>query len=228
VPLSRTYNEIREMVETSLLQTKTARDIVRKGMVRAPETSAAAWGAHSMDPWGQYAQVDSGTNSQYGSVIDYLAQPAFEFPRDPERLHSPPFILSLDPGRITRFADWRFVDEVRALVTVTDQGVANSTLDVYIVRDTLWPQGSGANIVEVPFESARPSVPLDEVGLHITDWCPIDWPEGASYAGGVDSSGAVVGPFRPAQLHWIVNNPSESTGTAGIGLCQLQGRQAIA
>jgi hypothetical protein len=209
MPLSKMYREIEEMIRRSLLHTKIARDIVRKSMIRAGgQVELESFGGLSLK--GQYSQVDAGASS-LGSVVAYRAEPEFAFPFDIFPDHDNYVGVSLLRHR----GDWRGIDEVRLLATVTDAGPANSALSIELWRERNWGQPPLTfDPIEVPFVVSSPAVPLDEVGLHVSDWERIDWPPEAN-----SPEGDV-----PALVQWHVNNPSSSTGSLGVGLCQLQAR----
>jgi hypothetical protein len=227
VAVSKTYRAIEEMIGRSLLHTKTARDIVRKSMVTATPASGSVEDLASPNLWGQYSQV---TDAQYGSVVAFPGLEYFPFPVSSTGTPtaSDPEAPSSASSRLRRWADWIAVDEVRLVVSVTEAGASGSTLFLRIWRDTLWGVG-GFAAAQVPFMVSSPEVPLDAVGLHVSEWQQIDWPPEATKPTGFDHAGPVP-PFpfelRPAIVLWWVHNPSLSTNSAGIGLVQLQARTA--
>ena len=226
--LSKTYREIEEMVRRSLLHTKTARDIVRKSMVTATPQQEEAVDLDSPSLWGQYSDVNHAT---WGSVVTYPALEYFPFPSSATGTPSVPNPDAYSGGEthLLRFGDWLGVDEVRLLVTVTEAGGVDSTLYLKIWRDATWGDALLFTPTEVPFTFSSPEVPLDEVGLHVTDWHQIDWPEEATIpvGGGFPPPNDESFPLRPAVAKWWVNNPSSSPNSAGIGLCQLQARSTL-
>ena len=182
---------ILDMIGGAVRETDLARGIARKGLIPVP-FGGESTGAPT-DPWGTYAKVDelgSGTHSQYGSVLEYESEESFEF------------------EGMARYADHLGVDEVMILANVTEVGNAGSSL--YLTIDYDADSGAGIDVEPVPFTSASPTVPLDEVGLHLSSWERIDWP--------VDS---LVDEERPAIIRWWIDNPSEGGGSVGLGLCQL-------
>lgn len=98
------------------------------------------------------------------------------------------YLFPDDTERMSRYAPMR-ASACRLLVTVT--GAAEATLGI---------EGD-----EITF-SAPVSAPLNEVGVHLTDWTPISVSREAPY------------------IRWVVTNPSLATSAYGLGLCQLQVR----
>jgi hypothetical protein len=188
----RTYGEIREMIEGSLLQTKTARQIVRKSMVKPGSVPTDVFSGQFIDLQGQYTKVsDSAEHHQYGSVLPYTASASQQFP--------------LGSGRLSRFGDFRGFVLTRIVVTVTKIAGAGCEMHIGITQDT----GEPPPYPTLGFEGGAPTVPLDETGLHVSDWKRIEWLEDPDVA-------------RPAEANWWLTNPTGQSGEVGIGLAQLQ------
>jgi hypothetical protein len=192
--LRRTYKAIREMIRQSLLETHTARDIVRKSMISPAESSSGVDNVlNGVDLFQQYAFIDrSGANhSQYGAVLSY------------NTTFGPQTFPESSSPQMLRFWDFKDINHLKLLVTVTKVAGANVTLELRLQQDIGNPGPSS-----ISFSGGNPSVPLDSLGLHITDWHEIQFlPE--SLEG------------RPAQCRPFFVAPSASVGTTGIGLIQI-------
>lgn len=225
---SRTHREIRQMIRASLLQTTMARAIFRKGLGLIGGQPSTI----PVDLSGQYAHVDilEGGYSPFGSFVTYGAEiPPWEPATDPKgaptRYQLTDFLFPDGTQRASHKGDWRGIHEVRLLATVTSAGPLNSALYLELWIDTD-PDISGPDPfdpAEIPFSGGSPTIALDEVGLHVTDWHRIDWGEYRP-----------LDPYEldlfddpapwPAQIYMRVSNPDSSTGSVGIGLCQIQVR----
>jgi hypothetical protein len=222
VSFPRTYASVKETIRGTLLQTKMARDIVRKSGIR---TAVAALPAEDPAPpqlKGQFAHVGTETTAEFSVYGRDLAFPAdTEFPFPEPKSGGAAF---LGTSRLRNYSDWIGLEEVRLLATVTLAGPAGSELFIRMWRDTLWGVGGTADfIVEVPFAGGGPIVPLDEVGLHASEWFAIDRPPEATTPA-VPTDTLNPPSRRPAMAEWYVSNPSGFAATGGVGLCQLQAR----
>ena len=180
------------MIHDALLETEMSRAIARKSGVRLSPGLSVDAATPADDLWGQYHKVDQSgrTHSAYGSIVSYTALSDHLFPTNPQT-------------RMSRHGDALGASEARLVVTVTRVGRAGSTLRVTI-------QGAGGT---EGFTTGPPAVPLDSLGLHVTEWKAIAWgtiPPGTTQL--------------EAQTRWRVSNPGAGTGTVGIGICQLQVR----
>lgn len=184
IVFKRWYAEILEMVRNALLL--LARQIVRKSLVR-PNGSALG---STPDLLAQFSEVslDGGLPDPEGYPITYgyisswypLAPVSFGF---------------------SNFMDWTGVREIKMLVTITRASTVDGAHIQYEMYDI--PNGF-LDIVD-----SLPSVPLDEVGAHVTDWMSIPWPS---------SDRAIEG-------YWAVYNPAATEApNFAVGLCQLWGR----
>jgi hypothetical protein len=193
--MRRTYNEIRRMIEQALLQTHTARSVVRKSMIRpGNEAIPGDAGEYPMNLANQYSIV---RDAQFGTIVPYSASGSLQrFPSG--------------AGHFERYGDWDGAESIRFLLTVTKAAGAGVHL-----RIDLWQNmDDGANIQSLTFDGGQFSVPVDTVGLQITDWKSIDWaddPAGNRYA---DSDVYLI-------------NPTGQAGTVGVGLAQVQIRGEI-
>jgi hypothetical protein len=183
----RFYRGIKDMIGGALLETATARAIARKGirtLTPAGEGAAAALGPRLWGQWSVLGEDDSAYR------LDYLAEEEFGFP-----FGSGPgdFI----PGEAKRYGDSRSAGEGRLVVNVLEAGEAGSVLSVRI---------SGGGFIGTP-----PFCPLDEVGLHFSEWVAVDLPPAPT-------------PADSALLYWVVENPASGTGFALLGTCQFQVR----
>jgi hypothetical protein len=193
-----TYQAIKGMVRGALLETRMARDIVRKGapeMVAAPEAVEAPASLA-----GQYARVSypaSNQHSQYGIVVSYTSAAEMQFPAG-------------DTNTNLRFyGSFEGVTQMRMLATVTQAAASGCELAIAVFQEEI-----DNSVVEVvDFDPGPPVVPLDAVGLHVSGWKTIEWSP--------DSKDGI-----PAQANWKLLNPTGLSGTVGVGLCQLQIRAA--
>lgn len=200
--MRRTYNEIREMIGAALLQTHIARGIVRKAGLPAAASASGAIGGPRSELAGQYCYLDY-PSSPYGAVVPYVAAEFSLFPQGDFGLSEPNDAESWTLGR---YADFRGFSWARLLVTVTNPSGSGITLKIAP------RQKVGSNAFLISFEGGELAVPLDEVGLHITDWLRFGWLEDTD-------------DERPAQMNWHIHNPTGSSGSVGVGLCQLQVRE---
>jgi hypothetical protein len=106
-----------------------------------------------------------------------------------------PVYFPSDLPQMDRVLDWRGFSEAKLLVSVTEAGEAGTSI--------------GVESFDVTFTGGL-SVPLTSVGAQVSDWVAIDAPEEV-YLEAVSTS-------------WKIYNPSELTGSFGVGLCQLQVR----
>ena len=185
------------MIEDSLLHTKTARDIVRKSGVRSGAQDSGVSQAMPAVLAGQYSfvQQSGGLSSQYGAVVSYASAAARAFPGGGG---------VGGVGKLSYTGDFRNIAQARILVTVTQVAGAGCTVNI-----GLHQRLSNLSIVAATFTGGAPSVSIDTLGLHISDWKDIEWTEDP-------------GPVRLAESYWFLNNPTGVAGTVGIGLCQLQ------
>lgn len=223
------WREIRQMIGEALLQTLMSRAIFRKGLGLITGQPSSI----PVDVWGQYAHIDAllgGGYSELGSVVTYGAEIP---PWDPEtrpkgaptRYLLTDFMFPDGTQRASHKGDWRGVDDVRLLATVTNAGPSDSSLylEMWIDSEPLIAGVEDAFVpVEISFEGGAPTVPLDEVGLHVSEWHRIEW--GAyrpldPYEQGFDDPD----PW-PAQIYMRVSNPLSSTDSVGAGLIQIQVR----
>jgi hypothetical protein len=211
--MRRFYREIREMIETSLLQTHTARDIVRKSGVRAGTQEEILPTFPSPRLAGQYSFVEQFEDpelTQYGSVLNYLATGTFmSFGFSDDQLFPD------NTWHIEHDDEFGDITQARLLVTVS-RVASTSSVTLYPEMHQLLsepaegePPREGGNIQLIGFVGGPPTVSLSSVGLHVTDWKEIDY---------IDDPN----PARPARVWWKLNNPSGAAGTVGIGLCQCQ------
>jgi hypothetical protein len=140
-----------------------------------------------MDLAGQYASADG---TPQGIMLTYNGTSEQTFPLQTEAM--------------TRFADFRGFVYARVLLTVTQ--AAASGMRLFIACEQLDSDGSN---YQISFSPSAPSVPLDETGLHISDWKLIEWVP-------------ITDDELRAQFTWLVENPNNATGTYGAGLGQLQ------
>jgi hypothetical protein len=132
---------------------------------------------------GQWALL--GEDNESGYAFDYLAGSEFEFP------------FGADPFQAKRYGDTRAFGEGRLVLNVISAGEAGSSLSVVIT------DGS--------FLGGAPSCPLDEEGIHESDWTPIILP-------------ASPDPPDSALLTWVVENPNLGTFEGVVGTAQFQVR----
>lgn len=164
------HREIRRLAIETAWETPTARDIARKaGIILRPSQGV------SEDIWGTFSEVN---DAALGFVCDYVPDvEAFYFPDDTERM--------------SRHSDMRSKSQSRLLVTVTDAGLAGSSLSIASDQITF---------------AAPIQLPLDSVGLHVSEWQNMTLTQDNVYS------------------RWIVGNPSTLAGSFAVGLCQWQVR----
>lgn len=187
----RVYGEIVEMVHGALLETATARDIVRKSGVRFGSVAEGA------DLFGQFARI-SPPFSALGHVETLRAAADYAFPG----AHA---IEEFPRSRtMMRYFDWTGFTEARILVSVTQASAAPATMYLALQTDNTPDSATDP----LAFSPEAPSAPLDETGIHVSEWKTIVWPsEHRSFEGW----------FRIA-------NPTLATDEVGLGLCQVQVR----
>ncbi len=113
-----------------------------------------------------------------GFVCDYLPSvDAFYFPDGTERM--------------SRYSDMTGCTQSRLLVTVTEAGSEGSSLGI----------ASDQIVFSSPIQ-----LPLDSVGLHVSDWQGMSLTQNNVYS------------------RWVVGNPTMDTGSFAVGLCQWQVR----
>lgn len=197
-PYGGVYQAIHNMIETVLLETPMARAIARKGIARIPSGGSSGGSGPPLMPLGldlleQYAKVDQVPGDTHSQFGSVLPYSSAT---------SQPFPRS--GTRLMRFWDFRDVVSIKMLVTVTEVASAGSALELRIAQDV----GTPGIFPQVPFTGGNPSVPLDTLGIHVTGWQNIEW-----FSESVDG--------RPAQLlPWLLN-PGGTSGTLGVGLCQI-------
>lgn len=177
----RVYSALEQMMHDSLLETGMARAIARKAGIRL----GAATSGSLPDLWGQIAHITGG-DSSLGYELTSPALSSYVFP------DSTP--------RAARYADSRGVSQVRLLATVTDAASAGARLSIEI------QDGVGEPVAL----SGTLEVPLDAVGLHVSEWRSLVWGE--------------TQEERPSYALWRASNPPASATTYAVGLCQLQVR----
>lgn len=183
-----TYAAIQRMVSTALLETPVARAIARKGL-RSLGLSTAVFGVRTFGLWN--ALADTGTAR--GFFFEYEA--GIEETNMPTLRVGQPFNPN-GAGHFQRYGDSRDFGEARLILNVTEAGVVGSTL--YVDLD------SGG------FVGGRPELPLDVVGMHVSEWFTAVFP--------------TTIPPDSAIVAMIVRNPSLATGTVAVGVVQLQKR----
>lgn len=192
----RFYDGVIRLMTKALLETHQARSIVRKAGIR--QSAALPTGA-LMGIWGNYARLDPDSGAPFGvsprgSTITWFEPREFSFP--------------LDNPYMSRLADMSAVGSIRLVATVTKAGPPGTELVVSV--NTL-PFGISMVMPEGP-----PAVPLDVVGVHVSDYKPLAAVEDYTPDRGT-----------PVYTDWLVTNPDDVTGEdAGIGLVQLQARGA--
>lgn len=139
---------------------------------------AGAWPASLSAGIPDIAGTFSKVTSDTGYAGSYLPATSFHFPDGTEGM--------------AHYLDMRGVSRIRILVTTTSVGVAGSTLSIAL-------EGGS-------FPAGAPTAPLDEIGLHVSEWCDV-----------TPNSGAAL-------VRWVVSNPSEGAGVFSVGLCQAQVR----
>lgn len=194
------------MIEKALLQTHTARSIVRKSTLRPGSASASGVvGVLPTDLLMEYAKVDIHTPgfAQYGSVVSYGEVSQGFRPSDPE---------------FNRFWDFADITSMRFLVTVTKVAAPGTQMQVRVIQNVGPDPISPATLPETSFAGGNPTVPLDELGVHVSEWKQPEWLD-------------VSRPFdnfrlesygRPGQVFWWLVNPSGEAGDVGLGVCQVQ------
>lgn len=105
-----TYEAIREMIRTGLLETTTARDIARKAGIRL---SSSLPGANIPDIWGTFSLRPEGADIGY--TVEHTSG-TYSFPDGTVSMN--------------RYADMTGTTSARLLVTVTEAGIEGSTLKV--------------------------------------------------------------------------------------------------
>lgn len=175
------YRAISDLVMDECLQDELARGIARKAGLRLGASGATST---APDLMGQFNLLN---DNDLGYTGNYLASASFAFPDDSQWMDS--------------FEDGRGLSQARLLVTVTEVGLAGSSVFVEVV------DGAGVS----GFETAPPSAPLDTLGLHISEWQTFTWDPSAPGE-------------RKALLRWRISNPLATTGAFSVGLCQLQVR----
>jgi hypothetical protein len=191
--LRRTYHAIERMVEQGLLQTHVARSIVRKASlpVGTPSDGEVSTGALA-DLCGQYTLINDTT---YGSIVGHPTSAEDNF-----------YMIPVGTGNLTHYYDWRGVTQIRMLAHVTRAGVPDVFLSAELYR---WIAAEGF-YERIFYEGDQVTVPLDAVGLHISSWRTVLWPEFPTEE-------------RPAKLDFLIRNHTVA-GDVGIGLVQAQMR----
>lgn len=178
----RLYREITDLARGTVLTTAMARAIARKGLVPQPFGGTSALGLRLLGQWSLVA----GIRTPEGFAFDYPEGDA-------------EFVLptGTDPYQARRYADSRAFGEGRLVVNVEEAGVSGSSLAVFV------EEGS--------FVGSAPSCPLDETGLHVSDWADVLLPEDAD-------------PEDSVLVSWVVANPSTDAGSGKLGTCQFMVR----
>lgn len=189
----RVYREIEEMARQVLLETPTARDIARKSGVRLGVGGARA----TVDLLGQFARITPpfsalGHIEVLQAISDYAFPGAFalaSFPRERSMM---------------RYFDWTGFTEARVLTTVTQASTAAASMYFAIQTDNT----PDAPTNPLAFSPEAPSAPLNETGIHVSEWRTIVWPS----------------TFRSFEGWFRIANPTLATDEVGLGLCQVQVR----
>lgn len=181
----RTQRAIRDLVMRVLLSTPVARAIARKGLSRVGSIQTLSGAPRLLARFSALSRRGTGE--------------AFSFAYPPDEQFEMPTLLSgepLDPGgsrTLIPYIDPGAVAQGRLIVNVIEAGVSGSFL--YISLD------------DEDFADAALSVPLDSVGMYVTDWEDLD--------------------FLVFETHiavFAIYNPLEEAGSVTLAEVQLQGR----
>jgi hypothetical protein len=183
-PLPITYSALLRLFKNELKHTPLAREMaiaagIRIGGGVAVEVTPKLYGTFA---------PGSLADSEFGYIGEYPASlTEFNFPS------------GAGDESCARLGDMRLLGKARMLANVTSAGNEDSTL-LFSVDDGEEVRG---------FVDEAPSVPLDVVGLHVSEWRTFAW------------DATELGE-RKVRTHWIVSNPSGAAGSFSVGLCQVQ------
>jgi hypothetical protein len=199
----RTHRGIKGMIRSALLETSTARDIVRKSGVRPGGTGEAGGDVQVVDLVGQYSKVafpSAGTHSAIGSTANYVAGVGG---------------VTIFPGigslTFEQYGDYQGFAQARLLATITQAADPDCTMFLGLQYYSSVAQVFQEFTPTGPHFGA-PMVAIDEVGLHISAW----------------KSFEISSDYNEARgMEWVVGigNTGGDAGSFGVGLVQLQVRE---